>query len=462
MKAILRLTAIALALLPATVACNSSREAGSGGGGTDRTAYQIAFLSHGYCSGVPRVCGANLFLIGADGSNLTRLTDTRVANLVFDWAPDGQHFVFFSGYIGDWKLQVVDLEGNVADLGVSDMEPNWDWSPDGSQIAFDLGAGAGVYVANANGSNPRRIADGSYPAWSPDGRQIAFGDYREGPQMAPGVFVINADGTGEVEVAKGVPIVLPEGEVLISPGGPPRAKLSPNGERLAFLSRGTFITVNRDGTNLVEVAPPVELGSALFHNWVWSPDGTKIASDDGHGGLYISNGDGSGARRVADGSDPRWSPDGTQVLFSVMLDPAHPNDDIYVVNADGTGLSRLTDHPAYDRWPEWSPDGSRILFTSNREYSWNAYVMNSDGSAQTSLRGPFDPFLEGGRTGFASWSPDGKLIVFDGPGADIYVANADGTDVRNLTDTDWAYDSSPVWSPVLPQEHPVGAVSTRP
>jgi Tol biopolymer transport system component len=206
--------------------------------------------------------------------------------------------------------------------------------------------------------------------------------------------------------------------------------------------------VKRDGTELVEVATPPELGSSPFHNWVWSPDGSMIASDDGLGGIYISNGNGTRARRVADGQAPKWSPDGTRIVFQSPFLPG--TGDVFVINPDGTGLSRLTSEPDFDGWPEWSPDGSRILFSSHRDHRWNAYVMNSDGSSQTPLRRAFEPSRESGETSFASWSPNGKLIVFSGNDSDIYVANADGSDIRNLTKTSWAWDDSPVWSPLLP------------
>ena len=75
---------------------------------------------------------------------------------------------------------------------------------------------------------------------------------------------------------------------------------------------------------------------------------------------------------------PTWSPDGTRIAYV-------KGDDIFVMNADGSGQARLTDHPASDRYPHWSPDGSKIVFDTNRDGNYEIYVMNPDGSDQVNL-----------------------------------------------------------------------------
>jgi Tol biopolymer transport system component len=78
-------------------------------------------------------------------------------------------------------------------------------------------------------------------------------------------------------------------------------------------------------------------------------------------------------------TDPMYSPDGMKIAFI----STHDGDpEIFVMNADGTGLRKLTDNTAVDAAPSWSPDGGKIVFTSDRSGTFELYRMNSDGSAQ--------------------------------------------------------------------------------
>lgn len=144
---------------------------------------------------------------------------------------------------------------------------------------------------------------------------------------------------------------------------------------------------------------------------------------DGHPNnqIYVMNPDGSVQLRVttdtASDVDPDISPNGQNIVFT-SNQPG--NNDIFVLDRTGQ-IKNLTNNPATDEWARWSPNGKQIVFGSNRDGGvFGIYLMNADGSALTCLTDP--PVL----SRYPSWSPDGKQIAFR-HGIDIYTMNADGT-----------------------------------
>lgn len=190
----------------------------------------------------------------------------------------------------------------------------------------------------------------------------------------------------------------------------------------------------------------------------WSPDGSKIAfagflsstgtatssSVPGSASeIFVVNADGTGLTRLTNNTVmdemPAWSPDGTKIAFA-------SDYQIYVMNADGTELTRLTHDNAFDAEPSWSPDGAKLAFSSDsgRAGTSAVYSMNADGTGITQLTS--DP----GDDIQPAWSPDGMKIAFaakrNTTHYGIYVMNADGSGQIGLTRAEgWLL--SPSWSP---------------
>jgi Tol biopolymer transport system component len=145
--------------------------------------------------------------------------------------------------------------------------------------------------------------------------------------------------------------------------------------------------------------------------------------------------------------NPAWSPDGTKIAFATNRDG---NYEIYTMNPDGTGPTRLTNNTSSDYEPAWSPDGTKIAFATNRDGNDEIYTMNADASNQTRLTN--NTAVDAA----PAWSPDGTKIAFKSTGDtdpfayryEIYTMNADGSSQTNLTNNPGADDSVPDWQPV--------------
>jgi Tol biopolymer transport system component len=187
---------------------------------------------------------------------------------------------------------------------------------------------------------------------------------------------------------------------------------------------------------------------------VWSPDGSKMAFityRDGNDEIYVVDADGSNVvnltnHEASDGLGG-WSPDGTKIAFSTDRDG---DREVYVMDADGSNPVNLTNDPGSDSVSPnpWSADGSQIVFSSRRAaespFDDDIYVMDADGA--NPFRVSADPHI----FAWGSWSPHGSTILFqwrrDGKTADLFTIEADGSNLTNVTNAS-TDDMFGEWSP---------------
>jgi TolB protein len=254
--------------------------------------------------------------------------------------------------------------------------------------------------------------------------------------------------------------------VMVVLATPARATVPGTNGRIAFGSDRfgggdhNIFSMNPDGSDVRQITSfTVEEGAALRQ--AWSPDGTKLVferrpADGSFRQIYEVNADGSNLHQLfSDPSyfdfDPSFSPDGSRVIFSrCRMD--FEACAIYAVKTDGHGLTAITHldvkHNLFDNRPEYSPDGKTIAFDSiNRGGVQGAvYLMDAHGAnvrriTPTALEA-FDP----------DWSPDGTSIAFvsnccSPQVSEIWTVRPDGTGLKQLTFTGAHHDFTPSYAP---------------
>ena len=240
--------------------------------------------------------------------------------------------------------------------GVATQPRDLAWSRDGRRLLF-VGRDDGIRAMDADGSSLVRVAAGRSPSWSPDGRQVAFVKYGNRGY----IWVVNADGGNPHRLVRASRFVW---DVDWHPT---------NGNRLVFSTGGylsAIYAINTNGRNRRSITPG--LRDSVVEP-VWSPGGRRIAFSSNwsmkKAELYTVGAAGGVPVRlthnsVFDGA-PNWSPDGRRLAFvrSTGKGPTCANcppgvrrtGEIYLINADGTGLTRLTNNTIEDASPAWRP-----------------------------------------------------------------------------------------------------------
>ena len=225
---------------------------------------------------------------------------------------------------------------------------------------------------------------------------------------------------------------------LLAGAAPASAAFPGANGRIAFQGFQRLATINAGGG---ERTPLIAQPGSVFASPAYSPDGQRIAfasNRDGNFEIYVINADGTGLRRLtnnpAEEGSPAWSLDGLRIAFETDRDG---NFEIYAMNADGTGAVRLTADLREDHSPAWSPDGASIAFTrvtpTGMEDIWR---MGSNGAAPTPLT------TASAVEDNPDWAPDGSRIAFQRDDA-IVLMRPDGGGQTPLP----VNGARPAWAP---------------
>ena len=319
-----------------------------------------------------------------------------------------------------------------------------------SGIAFlsDMDGDTEIYVMSTDGTNIFRLTDNdrveSHPTWSPDGTKIVYKYQKEiHRETEYSLSIVDTNELIEIDINP-----LNMAAVNDPVWSPDSSKIIYKGRRLGVgLPPEDIYMVNADGTNNTLIAYYNEDNEYEFVP-VWSPDGSNIAFLSDYHDIYVMDTDGSNILQLTDSQDSEnyltWAPDSSKILFVSSWD----NHKICEINADGSNLNVLAEFDWIGGMESlvWSPDFTKIAFVVIKRLSpipedyrreYYIYVMNIDGSNRTIMEIKTD--------GRISWSPDSNMITYSSDG-DIWIVNADGTGLTNLTNSP-NNDSFPVWSP---------------
>lgn len=459
---------------------------------------------------------AEILRVRVDGSGLEQLTEPGGFNDQATISPDGHQIAFVSTRgSGSTNIWILDLKTRKVRNITNTMGPAGNfrpaWSPDGKWIVFssdrnteadrhtplDHAKGrwehlmaASLYVVQPDGTGLRRLTPaGKFagsPKWSPDGKRVVFYEMPVEETFAARGFGPAASQIVSIDVATGARIEHTSG---------PGLKISPQ-----------FVTADRIG--YIAKAGPGEHGGLAFStgehgpdNWIrnpsWSPDGKLVVYekfiyankqnqpiftkdpefDLRYSGefpavsrtgqvaltplgeitagplkdiaLDVTNLDGSPSKQVFAEKNgwafsPAWSPDGQWIAFGFggfFLDRATKPAELMMVHADGSGKRDLTHLPINSGFPSWSPDGKRIVFRVWSEHEHGLRILNMEDGSIANLTSDYD--------NFPMWSPKGDRIGFTRAGKnafDIFSIRPDGSDLKQLTDAP-GNDAHCAWSP---------------
>jgi Tol biopolymer transport system component len=362
--------------------------------------------------------GGGLFVMERTGERVRRLTDSGYNP---DWSPTGDEVVYADEAVitpldrwGFSALHAVNVASGARRLIVKGDAVQPSWSPHGHRIAYwglRVGGQRDIWTVPAGGGTALAVTNDAAidwnPIWSADGRYLYFLSNRGGSMNLWRVPIDEQSGT--VQRAP-EPVTIPSTNLQ-------HVRMGKDGSHLVYateLGTSNLQRVSFDAVKgAVEGEPQWITRGSNYYNWPsasrdgqWLAFSTQRRQED----IYISRSDGSDVRQltndVARDRRPRWSPDGSRIVFFSDRNGVYST---WLINPDGANLVRVSDGvPAIH--PDWHPDGqhvvaSDILSSVTRTFDVTK-PMPQQGELLPAWHGP-DPFESLG------WSPDGEYLVGD-------------------------------------------------
>jgi Tol biopolymer transport system component len=398
----------------------------------------------------------SIWTIPAAGGTAKRLTDLYNDARQPTWAPDGKSITFFAYRDGGYDLWSIAPDGsNQRKLTwgtFDDREPAW--SHDGTRLAFSsdrgnpLGSDYNIWILDVRTGEFQQLtkasSDDYMPTWSPDDKEIAFASSREEGQS---VWAMNVSDGSErkVSTAKGrvdAPSWGPDGRILYHVTAPGASRFEIDGQpqtgsenvfafRASWASPADYWYVS-DG----RIRRRGASGSAP-QTVDFSATMQVVRAETAY--VHRKRDFTSTTPRQALGIvRPVISPDGKQIAFAAV-------GDVYVMPIDGKPVN-VTKDQALDTDPAWSPDGSQLVYSSDKDSEHLQLWIRDMRSGQSRKVTSLTTQPQG-----ASWSPDGKRIVFFNVDGMWRVAQMSVLDVATGTVTrihdSLAQPGTPTWSP---------------
>lgn len=393
--------------------------------------------------------GGGIFLMGATGESVRRLTDFGFNPA---WSPDGKEIVFATENRTDpisastisqlWTIEVPTGEKRLVSEGDA-VHPTW--SPRKSRIAYcALTADTGqrdILTISSSGGEAVPVTDDAYvdwnPVWSPDGKYIYFSSDRSGSMNLWRI---------PIEEESGKLLGPPEAVTTGATGFRQHISFSKDGSRIAYVEgvlAGNIwkVAFDPEAGTVEGKSVAITEGSRQLTVDMPSPDGqwllyTTRQQED----IFIVRADGTDPRQLTDDLHkdrrPRWSPDGDKISFYSDRSGSY---EIWTIHPDGSGLQQLTDIPGQViDYHDWSPDGLRMVYDNWTEGTTHIFDPNKPWKEQVPLTLP--PMSEGPERFYVeSWSPDGRWLAgyalpTDGPSKGIVIYSLESQEYRRLTD----------------------------